>query len=280
MHVFSLLLAALAPVTLVNGSPAPGSQSDDMGFIGGDEIVEYVHVKRDVALHARDIHEADKHGVNLKEMHKHSILKRSNGDHVSIWVHNSFNGSFFDDDKRGNNAVDLQRRSLGFEVKNLHPDFYQPGDSKKKCKKSKIASLTTESSPYGYGALAIVRWAHMNMGAFYLGNSCCFFATDLLVAGSNQGGNMRFSVRKEGEAIFLGSLDIAEVTQRAMDKHSKQYGETWRLAAGGKMKCRKAHQKGHKQLWWDISRSDERVGLTDLGRHSDNNAGANKVWTA
>ncbi|RBQ64670.1 hypothetical protein FVER14953_10761 [Fusarium verticillioides] len=43
--------------------------------------------KRGANLEARDLQLAEAHGVNLTEMHKHSVLKRHDGDHVTIWVH-------------------------------------------------------------------------------------------------------------------------------------------------------------------------------------------------
>ncbi|KAF4341969.1 hypothetical protein FBEOM_4135 [Fusarium beomiforme] len=266
MHFLSLLLAAV----VASGSPAPGSKKDAMNLIGGDEIVEHVRLKRDVLLHAQDIYEAEKYRVNPREMYKHSILRRSNGDHVSIWVHKSFNGSFFDNDKQTNHIAGLTRRDLGIDVVNQHTELFEPGENKKKCRKPTIKRLTDSGSPTTDRALAILRWTNMNLGAFHLSAGCCFHATDLLVAGSNHGTNMRFTVRKESGGMFLGSEDIAKIAKRVVDKHSKQIGGAWRVAAEGKMNCHTGHNREFKKLWWDISRSDQQVGVSDRDNSRSN----------
>lgn len=67
MHVLSLFMAALAPATLINGSPILGHHEQKNASIDHGNIVSHVRVKRDVPLTARDIEEADQHGVDLNK---------------------------------------------------------------------------------------------------------------------------------------------------------------------------------------------------------------------
>jgi hypothetical protein len=69
MHVLSMLMAALAQATLINGSPilVLGDNEQKKGSIDPVKIVEHVRVERELQLRARDIEEADQHGVDLNK---------------------------------------------------------------------------------------------------------------------------------------------------------------------------------------------------------------------
>ncbi|KAH6686917.1 hypothetical protein F5X68DRAFT_232241 [Plectosphaerella plurivora] len=66
--------------------------------------------KRDDPVTERDFELADLHGVNLAESYKHAVIRRDNGDDLTIWVHLSFVEER--DDSVAGNLVERQARPI------------------------------------------------------------------------------------------------------------------------------------------------------------------------
>lgn len=67
MHVLTLFIAVLAPATLINGLLTQDTHEQSNIATRNNPFVSHVRVKRDVPLTARDIEEADQHGVDLNK---------------------------------------------------------------------------------------------------------------------------------------------------------------------------------------------------------------------
>ncbi|KAI3576164.1 hypothetical protein IWW34DRAFT_880080 [Fusarium oxysporum f. sp. albedinis] len=260
MHVLCLFMAALAPATLINGSPILGHHEQRNASIAHGNIVSHVLVKRDVPLTARDIEEADQHGVDLNKMYKHSILKHSDGSDYSIWVHSSFNPNFLADEESGNDVPDLGKRWDGFTgAYNRMPKQFKLDEDSNTCSWSDWVKRTDKHSAFAGGADAIIQWTRKNRGGWKLGPDDAYYSSDILVGGSNTGANMRFSVRKsQGRTVILGTKDVGGVTRDAFHKFRRKINGVWRMAGKGKMRCWTGDD-GASLLRWEIDRSDRDV---------------------
>ncbi|KAG5789386.1 hypothetical protein H9Q69_011551 [Fusarium xylarioides] len=262
MHLLTLLIAALAPATLIDGLPIHGNHEQSNASTLNGTIVSHVRVRRDIPLTARDIEEADQNGVDLNKMYKHSILKHSDGSDYSIWVHNSFDSDVKDDEKSANDTSALGKRSWGgidASTNDRMPNGFKFDDHSDTCGKSDWKKRTSKFSPFADGADAIVEWTFKNNGGWRLAPEEAFYSTDILIGGSNTGANMRFSVRKNaGRVVILGTKDVRDITTEASHRFKRMIRGVWRMAGKGKMGCWDGNEQ-KTRLWWEIDRSDRDI---------------------
>ncbi|KAF5594963.1 hypothetical protein FPCIR_4587 [Fusarium pseudocircinatum] len=260
MHLLRMFIATLAPATLINGLPiGDNHEQNDVSTLNGT-FVSHVNVRRDVPLTARDIEEANEHGVDLNKMYKHSILKHSDGSDYSIWVHNSFDPKFVDDAQSANDTFALDKRWEPEEHTNDRmPNRFKFDDVQHTCGSSDYKKRTDKHSPFADGADAFVEWTFKNKGGWRIAPEDAYYSTDILIGGSNTGANMRFSVRKDpGRVVILGTKDIRYVTAAGSRKWRKKITGVWRMAGKGKMKCWDGIE-GTNMLRWEIDRSDRDI---------------------
>ncbi|KAF5989190.1 hypothetical protein FCOIX_48 [Fusarium coicis] len=186
-----LLTAAAATATPFH---EPRGVSD--GFTGEVELF-----KRGANLESRDLQLAEAHGVNLTEMHKHSVLKRHDGDHVTIWVHSGL------EDTEGSKIEKRQRarNDAGgrFQTGGRYSDFCYSHDRKK--------PKLDKHSPTSGGVEAMRSWARNTKGYWQLSAADRTWK-DLVVAGSNGGANAKYRIKiieVDTALIGMGTDDVA-----------------------------------------------------------------------
>ncbi|KAF4440996.1 hypothetical protein FACUT_3025 [Fusarium acutatum] len=265
MHLLRLFIASLTPATLINGLPIQGNHEQNNASTLNSTIVSHVRVRRDVPLTARDIEEADQHGVDLNKMYKHSILKHSDGSDYSIWVHNSFDPDVKDDEKSANDAPALGKRwEESGSANDRMPNRFEFDEHTDTCGKSDWKKRTDKHSPFVIGADAIIEWTWKNKGGWRIAAEDAYYSTDLLISGTNTGANMRFSVRKDpGRFLILGTKDVRDVTSEAYRRFKKKISGVWRMAGKGKMKCWDGNEEKN-MLRWEIDRSDRDIEAENM----------------
>ncbi|KAL9950164.1 hypothetical protein D7B24_008663 [Verticillium nonalfalfae] len=196
--------------------------------------------KRDDVLGPRDLELADAHGVNLTEMYRHSLMKRDDGDHVTIWVARDYI-AHDDDENDSTEAVNddedvdeeglTKRQSVrvGKEV------FFHRGSlGGKTCMKHKRQNHTGPNGPTSGGVQAIYRWGDREAGSFMLHSRW----QNLVIAGSNKGANALYRARRASgfPELHIGSRDIrndADWTQ----KRARSFNGVWRASSKGGETC-------------------------------------------
>ncbi|KAF4339539.1 hypothetical protein FBEOM_6533 [Fusarium beomiforme] len=214
-----LLMAAVATAT-----PLLGSRDVSEGFTGEVELF-----KRGAVLDKRDLELAETHGVNLTEMHKHSVLKRHDGDHVTVWVHRGFQ-------EAEGPSIEKRQRSRPDAAGHLqtggrHSDFCYSHDRKK--------PAVDEHSPTTGGIMAMRSWAWNTKGYFQLVSYPRPWV-DLVVAGSNAGTNSVYRVKiidVDTRYIGLGTDDVAADADFTLNENTKQIKDKWRCASYGWETC-------------------------------------------
>ncbi|CZR37941.1 uncharacterized protein FPRO_06868 [Fusarium proliferatum ET1] len=272
MHLLNLFIAVLAPATLIDGLPTQDTHEQSNIATRNNTFVSHVRVKRDVPLTARDIEEADQHGVDLNKMYKHSILKHSNGSEYSIWVHNSFDPDVKDDEKSADDVSDLGKRSWEEQAyaKDRMPNRFEFDDHTDTCAKSDFKKKTNNRSPFANGADALIDWTVKHKGGWRIGATDSYYSTDILIGGTNMGANMRFSVRKEpGRIVILGTKDVGDAVVGAYNKFKQDIKGVARMAGKGKMKCWDGNN-GKNMLHWEIDRSDREIEFESATKEQPN----------
>lgn len=200
-------------------------------------------------------------------MFKHSVVKRADGDDITVWVHNSFNATIEDDTEINARASDLEARQLS--ARPIHgvyaiPTFLTWGRS---CNNGDSSSHTSSGSPTTGGTQEMVRWADRTRGRFELGTGSGSINRnfDLVVAGSNGGTNAVFLVRKhpldEHKAAWISTKDISYQASEALNRYQRQIDGKWRMGASGGMRCERAHPYIgiEAKIDWSISWTGQRA---------------------
>ncbi|KAK0382730.1 hypothetical protein NLU13_9826 [Sarocladium strictum] len=207
------ILAAFAAISsIAQGSPLPDTDT------GVDMF------KRDAPLDARDVELANLHKVNLTQMYKHSVHRRNDGDHVTIWVNRSFRPT-------EESEVDLEARGV-----RLVANKGGSGDTDA-CKHSSFRTRTGPNGPFTGGLLQLSQWGNDNRGSFLTSNNDW---TDLVIAGSNSGSNAKFAARSKAAGNFIsrvGTFDIRDLARDTERMFKQQFDGRWRAAGEGTMPC-------------------------------------------
>jgi hypothetical protein len=195
-------------------------------------------------------------------VYRHSVFKRSDGDDVTIWVHNSF--SERDPGREGETSAATEGSLQARGHRTVRPFINGFGDGNE-CGGSTFYSETKSNSPGTGGANDIMRWSQTVSGIFTLASDCCSDPerVNLIIAGSNTGNNMRFSAGKDrrdrGKVAYVGSKDIGDITRDAKDRFQRQLNGGWRLAARGGMRCNVGFLSPQPWVNWVIDRTEERI---------------------
>ncbi|KAI9150706.1 hypothetical protein HJFPF1_10482 [Paramyrothecium foliicola] len=245
MLPISLFIMIAAPL-MARGSPVPNNKNT------GDDKVQVF--KRDQPLDARDLELASLHGVNTTEMFKHSVVRRDDGDHVTIWVARSFTSLDESPEHLEERGVRTGSQWLG----RGSPDL---------CGHSSFRQTTNPNSPFTGGILEMSTWGNNNRGEFMLPESGW---SDLIITGSNSGANARFSTSgsSSGNSItYVGSYDIRDLSRDTEARYRREYNGRSRAGADGSMGCRTVTcigncgipVNGNRNVNWAIDRSNTNV---------------------
>ncbi|KAH6680102.1 hypothetical protein F5X68DRAFT_234619 [Plectosphaerella plurivora] len=229
MHSLSALFSSFV-AALVLATPV-------LGIGNGAQITLF---KRDAPLTSRDLESAAMHGVNITEMFRHTIVKRSNenGDpeEWTIWVHNSFQE--FEEELPSESASISRVRARQVHAKPVSPLF---SGGPYQCAYYTYTDKTSTSSPTTGGTDEIVRWCDARRGYFDL-NSAYELSNPtrqiLIVAGSNGGTNALFRTEKIGtNEVEVGTWDIRDLVRESGNRYKRQINGKWYLGAEGGINC-------------------------------------------
>lgn len=182
-------------------------------------------------------------------MFKHSIVKRDDGDHVTIWVaHNYIEGDDEDPDEVDSTLEKRQKHKLQSTSKystTLEEDagFCTPSGHWLARGKTWHKGDTGPNAPFTGGANAIIKWGgSCKRGRWWFsGRDNRGDRLNLVVAGSNSGFNMRFTVEvptmhHKLDESHIGCRDVGMMTQTARNAHQKNRNGM-RLRAYGGFTC-------------------------------------------
>ncbi|KAF3356274.1 Transcription factor atf1 [Verticillium dahliae VDG1] len=164
--------------------------------------------KRDDVLGPRDLELADAHGVNLTEMNRHSLMKRDDGDHVTIWVARNYiahddggdsTEAVDDDDVDEEDLTKRQSVRVGKDV-----FFHRGALGGKTCLKHKRQSHTGPNRPTSGGVQAFYRWGDREAGSFMLHSRW----QSLVIAGSNKGANALYRASETCQLLMRANYEI------------------------------------------------------------------------
>ena len=272
MHFYALFAAAVVPL-MVHAAPAPNFDIE-----GNDGYIETIVYKRDSALSPRDLELATSHGVNVTQskcqllrlcpaeshsriVFRHSLIRRADGDDVTIWVHNSYQ----EHKEEAAPAVEARAYVWGDGGHGFDPKIFYD-----QCAGSDYSGLTSKVSAFTGGVWEMYRWANTRRAGFEVPAYCCpgdgwTTFENLVIAGSNAGANARFGVKHyfaddRRYPLLVGTEDIRDVTRETLARFQANYDGKWRVASSGRMAC--TNPIGWSpSTWtqWTIGRVDERV---------------------
>lgn len=238
------LLAGLFLATATRAIPT-ASHRDDQGV---------VRFKRGDVLSARDFELAEMHGVNLTEsksprgiattssitdsscpVYKHSVFKRDDGDHITIWVDNGFQ------EAEGPQEDPLSKRQTA-RLWFSHHYTAANGRATDYCRQHDRRDWTSAGAPFTGGVRAIAEWARDNRGWFNWGVAGGGWGwRTVLIGGSNSGSNARYRGQVIDDNPFaagtqVGTDDVRDDAYWTLDRQ-RQFNGRWRAASYGWETC-------------------------------------------
>lgn len=166
-------------------------------------------------------------------MYKHSVIKRHDGEEVTIWVDNGYEVA------EGPEEDSLSKRQsarlwMGSQfLKSGLVDY---------CRNHDRRDITSSSSPFTGGVHAIASWARNNDGFFPWGDDHRGWGwRTILIGGSNAGRNARYRAAVDRKAIGqtrvgLGTHDVRDDADWTRARQ-RQYNGKWRAASYGWQTC-------------------------------------------
>ncbi|KAH7304022.1 hypothetical protein B0I35DRAFT_484700 [Stachybotrys elegans] len=257
----SFLAGLLLAITAVRASPLQGGdgeshlkERDSSNLLDtSHSLGEIVRVKRDAALEPRDLELAEMHNVNLTMMYKHSIIKRDDGDHITIWVDNGFEENV--GPKEG--SLDKRQKAGLYRAAHFHDT---PNDE---CREHRRFDWTSKNAPTTGGIIALRQWAWDHYGAFGWGEAYGGSAwRNVLVAGSNAGTNACYRARvdrweRHSVNVRIGTADVAADADFTMSL-ARNYDGKWRASSYGYETCGGPGQGG-TDMKYEVRRTDDPV---------------------
>ncbi|KAK1990445.1 hypothetical protein LX36DRAFT_739015 [Colletotrichum falcatum] len=256
MGITLILPGILLAITAANGNPIePPDGSGDPVKGRNDRNLhgEMVRFKRDTVLDARDLELAELHQVNLTEMYKHAVVKRDDGDHVTIWAHKGYVEAEGPEEKRPLTKRQTARLWMGsrFQTNPLLADLCGDHDRR---------DWVSEKAPTTGGVHAMHQWGLDNMGFFPWGDGYGGWGwRTVLIAGSNGGDNARYRAQfVDGRRDWsgIGTRDVAADADWTRDRE-RNYNGKWRASSYGWESCGNTITPARAN--YEIRRFDEQV---------------------
>lgn len=164
-------------------------------------------------------------------MYKHSLLKRDDGDHVTVWVDRRFiehEDDEEDDESLAKRQTDI-RLANGSGFKN---DIFSD-----RCHHHKRQDHTGPNGPTTGGVQAIYQWARAHSGGTFPVTTSTTWK-NLIVAGSNGGTNALYRARTTGgsQGTLIGTADVRNDADWTQNK-ARNFGGKWRASSKGGETC-------------------------------------------
>lgn len=178
---------------------------------------------------------------------KHSIIKRADGDDVTIWVHRNFTeGEPTPEQERGLQVGQPEKRAPAVHGvgKNWKP--IGPGeDGHAYCyeKPLRLLDITSGVSPPVSSVKELAIWGRHHSGLFAFGEWKPWVDNqnkwvNLVVAGKAKGTHARFAAKwNQFGLIMLGPGDVSSAVDAVVSRFAIKYGSTSRVAAHGTFSC-------------------------------------------
>ncbi|CRK28478.1 hypothetical protein BN1723_003554 [Verticillium longisporum] len=202
----------------------------------------------------------------LYKLFRHSLVKRSDGNDITIWVHNSFNETLNSQTGGADEAsTPVNKRAQSV---NVPGNFFYTGhwwqSRSDACGHSSFQSLTSATvGAYTGGVEEMSRWGHRTRGGFELHFQIASTNPLLVVAGSNNGANAGFYAKRNDKPHMermVGTYDIGDLAQDSL-RFAKSFspnGQGVRTAATGDMNCN-ANNSGKAGVTWTIRSVNHRA---------------------
>ncbi|KAH7024378.1 uncharacterized protein B0I36DRAFT_250525 [Microdochium trichocladiopsis] len=216
------LLAVVFAATTAVAFPAPD----------GQEPAQVVRFKRDSILEARDFELAEAHGVDLSKMYKHSLLKRGDGDHVTVWVDRRYVEHEDLHEARDTEAA-LEERDINLRVGK--DAAFSGSIISDYCYDHKRQDHTGPNGPTTGGVKAIYQWARAHGGGKFNVKSTTNWE-NLVVAGSNGGTNALYRARALSGGTDIGTQDVRNDADWTLSKQ-RSFSGSWRASSKGGESC-------------------------------------------
>lgn len=167
------------------------------------------------------------------------MIKRDDGDHVTIWLHNSYveHGHEESEADTDGSSVELTKRQ---SYRITSTGSWDGNRRNRECllDRTTYTGDTGPNAPYTGGANAIIGWSNNCSGGWRVSTTS---RRDLIVAGSNSGFNMRFTVAGTRSIDLsvtanIGCRDVGIITRNARDRFQRQRNG-WRVRARGQAQC-------------------------------------------
>lgn len=280
MHSLSVLTLVLASASaLVAGSPLENSVvKREAEPSAENDIIDHIVFKRGDVLSPRDLLEAEELGVDVEQsmflklsraattfhtdrhrhiVFKHSMMKRSNGENITFWLHNSWQ-----DEKREEAPPQSKNSKRGLHIWEGGYTRNSGGAGYKCDPLIDAYGSSYANSPYTGGVNNILTWSKANQGYFDLRVGCCPYLSDIIISGSNNGANAAYSVQPWKQRRYLvGSSDIADGVRLMRDRYQKKdTSGSWRVQGGGILDCREHGAQADGLIDWVFRKTDKKAG--------------------
>lgn len=161
-------------------------------------------------------------------MYRHAILKRHDGDHVTIWI----DRDFIEERDEGESEESLARRQSVRIAKTGRFDTDGVSDY---CRDHKRQDHTGPNGPTSGGVQAMYRWARGHSGGLFKVVNKDW--QNLIVAGSNKGANALYRARrKDGPDTLLGTMDLRNDADWTQNR-ARSFNGVWRASSKGGETC-------------------------------------------
>lgn len=201
-------------------------------------------------------------------------MKRDDGDHVTIWVSNNYT----EGEAEATTEVAAGPLEKRQKANVWNADHYYTatclGNSLNCCSSGTHRGDTGPNAPYTGGAHAIISWGNSCRGKWIFWGGPVDHGVryrNLIVAGTNSGANMRFTIGQrsiEGNLFAeIGCKDVRDMTRVSLERY-QQDRNGWRLRALGSFGCEMwrvgsdgitTWPVGRNAYDWFIDRSSEKV---------------------
>lgn len=159
-------------------------------------------------------------------MFKHSLIRRADGDDITIWVDNSFEET--PSAAPANSCIRRHLWASGFDSKRQR-------DS---CGSFVWKDDTTKDSPTTGSVHEIASWLSGTNGGFFIRSNQPDWQR-FITAGNKQGTNAHFSMKltEQYRQGYVGTNDILYLAAESLRKYQRQFSGKWRVGAWGDVRC-------------------------------------------
>lgn len=178
--------------------------------------------------------------LRYDQVWKHSVVKRHDGDDVTVWVDNNY------EEPEGPENT-LSKRQTAHLWPSAH---FRDSPSGHNCRRAERFDITSATSPFTGGVLAMAAWAREHRGYFLIGTYPDGYQfgpgaggwgwRTILIGGSNSGRNARYRMAvgdpRGYNYNWVSTPDIVDDLNWTHDRRRVFNGQ-WRAASHGNQWC-------------------------------------------